>query len=960
MFFCFSKLATLKPKTMKYLIILLIISSYTSIYYSQNYSRVKIFGTSIELKKLSDLGVTIDHGSYKQETFFISDFSEEEIDIIKKYGFQYEIMIADVKKHYKTILNSKGNENIIKNNICSGSNPSNGNPVITPTNFNNGSMGGYLTYTEMLSELDDMAQLYPNLITVKAPIHTFVTHENRPVYHVKISDNPNTNENETNVLYSAIHHAREPMSLMETIFFMWYLLENYATNDEVKFLVDNNQMFFVPCINPDGYIYNEITDPNGGGMWRKNRRNNGNNYGVDLNRNYSYGWGTTGTTTTNTNSDTYCGPSPFSEPETQAMQWLVEEYEFVSAFNAHAYMGAILFPIGTTVAEYADHHDYFQDLGNEMVVENGYSAIKSSGLYPASGDSDDYMYKDDIGVGMKDTIFAYTPEVGTAFWQPQGEIESTCANMVYSNMVLSHMPHKYLVVNETDPSTIATTSGNFNHDVQRLGLENGVVDVSIEPILNVQTVGNSVSYNINLRETASGTISYTLNPSIQFGDEIKYILKTDNGSWVKKDTIIKTYGAIALQIVEDANNTTNWTGNWSTTNATYVSPSKSFTDSPNGNYNNNSTKTMMYSSDIDLSNASSAMASFYAKWDIEADYDYTQFQVSTDNGNTWIGQCGNYTVPGTNANGSVQPNNEPVYEGTQATWVLEEISLSDYLGQIIKVRFILEADGGVKEDGFYFDDFKIFYNNGSGNQAPVANFTVNSSSICLGDVVSFTDFSNNIPNSWNWNFGDGVTSTDQNPTHIYTSPGTYSVSLVVSNSVGNDSYQYNYIYVHAIPNVTLSSNLSNDTVCLYGDPVNLTVTPSNSNINGAGVSNGSFNPSIAGPGSHTITATYQDSNSCTGTAVINIYVDECLSINSVNADLIKVIPNPNNGSFAIKGLKNGEKYSIYDINGKAIYYGSHHANTAIINPDGIISNGIYYLRVHNEKNFIQVKFIVYK
>ena len=58
---------------------------------------------------------------------------------------------------------------------------------------------------------------------------------------------------------------------------------------------------------------------------------------------------------------------------------------------------------------------------------------------------------------MKDTIFAYTPEVGTAFWQPQAEIESTCANMVYSNMVLSHMPHKYLVVNETDPSTIATT-----------------------------------------------------------------------------------------------------------------------------------------------------------------------------------------------------------------------------------------------------------------------------------------------------------------------------------------------------------------------------------------------------------------------------------------------------------------------------------------------------------------------
>ena len=147
---------------------------------------------------------------------------------------------------------------------------------------------------------------------------------------------------------------------------------------------------------------------------------------------------------------------------------------------------------------------------------------------------------------------------------------------------------------------------------------------------------------------------------------------------------------------------------------------------------------------------------------------------------------------------------------------------------------------------------------------------------------------------------------------------------------------------------------------MYGNPVNLTVTPSNSNINGPGLANNTFSPSTAGPGTHLITATYQDSNSCIGTAVISIYVDECLSINSVNADVIKVIPNPNNGLFAIEGLQNGEKYSIYDINGKAIYYGTYNSNSSNINPDGIISNGIYYLRINNEKNFTQVKFIVYK
>ena len=83
----------------------------------------------------------------------------------------------------------------------------------------------------------------------------------------KISDNPNQDENEPEILYDAVHHAREPNSLSQLIFYMYYLLENYGLNDEVTYLVNETEMYFVPCINPDGYIYNQINDPNGGGMW---------------------------------------------------------------------------------------------------------------------------------------------------------------------------------------------------------------------------------------------------------------------------------------------------------------------------------------------------------------------------------------------------------------------------------------------------------------------------------------------------------------------------------------------------------------------------------------------------------------------------------------------------------------------------------------------------------------------
>ena len=687
--------------------LLVLFISFGSFVFSQQYSRVKI-NTDIEgLKQLSELGLPVDHGTYKLNTFFISDFSEYDIQKLIDNNFSYEILIADVQKYYVD-QNLKPAAPAEKNVSCS-----NGSSVFNPAvpaNFNYGSMGGYFTYQEMLDNLDAMAAQYPSLITARAPISTFLTIENRPIYHVKISDNALTDEIEPEVLHTAIHHAREPMSMSQTIFYMWYLLENYNTNDEVKYLVDNTEIFFVPCLNPDGYIYNETTNPAGGGMHRKNRRDIGTtNKGVDLNRNYSYGWGTTGVSF-NVDDDTYPGTGAFSEAETQAMQWLVQNHTFITALNSHTYGNTLLYPVGTTTAEFADHNDYFVDLSHHMVFLNGYLDQKSSSLYPASGDSDDYMYKVDIGIGLKDTMFVMTPEVGSDFWPPQSEIFSTCQNMVFTNLIMSHVPHIYVVTDDSDPSTIETMTGNFNHSTFRLGLQDGPVTVSIEPLLNIQSVGSPIIHTLLLRETQAGAISYVLDPAVAFGDVIKYVLKTDNGLWTRRDTIVKTFGALTLQYTDDASTNVNWTGNWGTTLSTYVSPSSSFTESNTGNYPNNANKTYELNQTIDLTNVFAAGISYFAKWEIETDFDYCQFQVSTDNGISWIGQCGNYTVLGNSANGSVQPDLEPVYEGTQSSWVLEEINLSDYIGQIINVRFQLESDGGVRQDGFYYDDFKISYN----------------------------------------------------------------------------------------------------------------------------------------------------------------------------------------------------------------------------------------------------------
>jgi PKD repeat protein len=909
--------------------------------WSQDYSRVKINTNAAGLGQLAQLGVAVDHGTYKQNTFFISDFSKEEIAIMEENGFDFEILIKDVEKYYEEHANDPSG--LTKNVSCGTASGG----IQTPTNFNNGTMGGYLKYNEMLAELDAMVAQYPNLITVKAPISTFLTHQNRPIYFVKISDNPSQEEStEPKVLYTAIHHAREPMSLMETIFYMWYLLENYSSDEEIQYLVNNLQLYFVPCINPDGYVHNETTNPNGGGMWRKNRRNNGSSFGVDLNRNYSYGWGTTGTST-NPSNDTYCGPSAFSEPETQAMRWLVQNNNFETAFNAHTYAEDILFPIGTTNAEFADHHNYFQAETNHMVQFNGYTAQKSSGLYPASGDSDDYMYKVDIGVGQKDTIFAHTPEVGTAFWQPASEIDATCKEMLFPNLVLAHIARKYVVATDTDPSNIASLTGNFNHSAYRLGRENGPVTVSIQPLLNIASVGAPVNHNLAVMQTANGSISFTLSPTIQVGDEIKYILKTDNGLWVKKDTITKTFGVYTLQASEDATSGANWVSSatWNTTTATFVSPSRSFTDSPTGNYSNNANKTYTYIPSINLTNAIAAKISYYAKWNIEADYDCVQFQVSTDNGATWTSQCTNYTVPGTSADGSAQPNNIPVYEGVQTSWVLDEVNLSDYLGQLIKVRFLIRSDGGVSADGFYFDDFKVYYNEQGPAVSPTASFTSSVTTVCAGSTVSFTDFSSGIPTSWSWNFGDNSAfGADQNPTHTYSTPGTYQVTLVVTNSVGSDSFTLSApITVLPNPTVSLSVDDQNQVICIQNGPVNLTTSPGNTTLTGNGVVGAQFDPTIAGIGQHVVTATFTDANGCVGSSSVTILVEACASVDQLLYTGLKIVPNPTNGIINVSGLEAGRKISIVDFNGRIVWETVCESETEEINIQHV-ADGMYYIQ----------------
>lgn len=678
------------------------------------YSKARIhYNTAEDFQKLVQSGIAMDHGKHKKGTFIENDFSETEILTAKALDLKVEILIDNVQEFYiNRNLESNKTTSTAKSSTCNSSGSTN---YAIPVNFNHGSMGGFLTYTEMLTELDEMVSLYPNLITVKTPIDTFLTNENRPIYWVKISDNPNIDETEPEMMYNAIHHAREPASMQQLIFYMWYLLENYATDTEVQAIVNNIEMYFIPVINPDGYIYNETTNPNGGGMFRKNRKNNGGGiYGVDNNRNYDYNdpvtgsvWGTTGVST-DPNNDTYPGLNPFSEPENQAIKWFCEQHNFKLALNNHTYSDLLLYPFGYQVGKPTPDDATYQAISGLMVSQNTMINEIAASLYPASGASDDWMYGDTTGHSK---IFAFTPEIGTSsqgFWPAEVDIDDICKSMMYLNLTAAHLITNYAKVNDLTPLVVENTLGYFNYDIQRLGMEEPAnFTVSIIPISsNIISVGAPKNHNnMSLLQTNNDSINYSLNPSIIAGDVITYVIALNNGYFTQYDTLTKIYGQ-ELTLFSDAGNTlTNWvvSSTWNTTTSTYYSPSSSITDSPSGNYQNNINKTITLANGVDLSNTVSATLSFYAKWAIEDNWDYVQVEISTNNGSTWTPQCGKYTQTG-NAD---QALNEPLYDGFQTIWVKEEIDLSNYIGQNIKVRFQIVSDGGVTEDGFYFDDPKI-------------------------------------------------------------------------------------------------------------------------------------------------------------------------------------------------------------------------------------------------------------
>ncbi len=729
----------------------------------EQYSKVKIYTDLEGLSELSALGVEIDHGSYRKGVWFESDFSTSDIERIKNAGFTYEIIHEDVVAYYMSKERQEAqphNHLLQKATGCSSTSGGIGTYPV-PRDFQLGSMGGFFTYGEMLTHLDNMTEKYPDLITARTAIGEFKTHDGNEVYSLKISDNPNKNELEPEVLYTALHHAREPMSLSQMIYYMYYILENYETDESIKFLVDNTEMYFVPCINPDGYIYNELSRPNGGGMWRRNTRDNDDNGafspqadGVDLNRNYDHEWGRDDVgSSPDPTRDTYRGPASASEPEVQAMQFFCENHDFKIAFNYHAFSDLLIYPWGYVPDFYTPDSALFVNYAQIMTKENEYfygTANQTVG-YTVNGDSDDWMYGEE---STKNKTFAFTPEVGNSedgFWPSSNRIIPLCQANMWANLSMASLVHNMGRIEDKTPLYLTSNQSDFTFELTRLGLSDGIpLTVSVEAINDaIVSVGEAQSLLLESPLSISPVnISYELRADLEAGASVEFDILLDNHQGtVQRISVGKFFGTPAITLEDNLDDMEAWSSNqWGLSNTEFFSSNSSLADSPAGQYFANSDNQLTLNETLDLTDCEIATLTFWAKWDIEANFDYVQLHAIDTESGTETPLCGDYTKMGNSYLG----DDQPLYDGIQSAWVQEEISLHDFIGQKISLRFTFWSDQFVERDGFYLDDLQVVKLGGDFGTS-IADIQFNSEMVLSQNVpnpaTGTTTFSFKVPSN---------------------------------------------------------------------------------------------------------------------------------------------------------------------------------------------------------------------
>ncbi|WP_299385803.1 M14 family zinc carboxypeptidase, partial [uncultured Lacinutrix sp.] len=777
-------------KKITYSIVLLLFLMVQISYSQETYKQIVVRNTSNNnLIELANQGIDLRCGASISKEGIVIEVTDNVLSNLDKVGINYSIKIEDMAKFYReraaadmpnalsqlkaekaksqakrfrALQGSSQNKSSIANTGLDNYLQDNNNPTEidwgVPSNFNLGSMGGCLTVSETETEMAEMVT-YASSLNIISPVldassettygnsytggGVYDTWSGKKVKYLRITGNHSTSPegSKPQILFTSMIHSREAASLMQNIYFMWYLLENYEIDPAIKNLVDNNELYFIPIVNPDGLLWNEQRDPNGGGQQRKNLRpvgtNNSESRGVDVNRNFDYFWGADGTGSTNDPTDqTYRGPNPFSEPESRILRDFVLARNFKTVLMHHTAANGIPHPYGGNPSNVSGKEDEMHKWHEDMTKYNRY--VSGATIFnPANGIADDWMLggiadggsstqsystnntlfdNSPPSVGSGQNILASTPEHGHSneggsggqFWPSPSNFVPIAKRAVRLNLMNIYYGGKYAKLQDQTQSDINTITSDLKFGIERLGQTDSDFTLTLTPItLNtIESIASpATQVGMDVLEQRDITALLTLKPGLQPNARIEYKAQLANGDGVVfyEANYEKYYQPnVMLADNPDTGSLANWTatGGWTTTTATPFSGTRVIKDGSAVPYSNNTTKTLTTANAYDFSNSDEVLVQFYTKWDLERNYDFVELLASTD-GTNWQPLDGNYNKPNSvsttndanfwgNKNSTshaFQSSNSSgkVYDGDQMDkYVMEEIVINDTNNSFLK------------------------------------------------------------------------------------------------------------------------------------------------------------------------------------------------------------------------------------------------------------------------------------
>ncbi len=368
-----------------------------------------------ERKLVGSLGLDLGHDEHRTGVSAIVRDARE-LDLLRKLGIRFETRIADLAAKDRA-------DRAADRAYTAKMRQAGGSPL--PSGRTQ-----YRMLEDYYAELKKLAQQFPAIVRpVTLPKKTF---EGREQAGVEISSNVNASDDQKPVSFiMGLHHAREWPAAEAPMELALYLANGYGSDKVITDLLNRTRVVIVPIINPDGFLASRTSfsiadtlDPTGlfttvegvglGGILAYRRKNCRGafpatvpcilQYGIDPNRNYGFNWGGLGASTDPT-SQSYRGPSPWSETETQSVHEFSQVNNVTSLMTVHNVAALVLRPPGTSKEGTAPDEAALKALGDAMGADTGYTSQFGYELYDTSGTTEDWNY------GAAGT-FGYTIEIG--------------------------------------------------------------------------------------------------------------------------------------------------------------------------------------------------------------------------------------------------------------------------------------------------------------------------------------------------------------------------------------------------------------------------------------------------------------------------------------------------------------------------------------------------------------------